>query len=77
MAGGAALRLSPSELGSLWEAEDPDLVLDTDDGRIRPVRHDRNEPSRLASIASGAGKAVATAAPVAAGAVISELARWD
>ncbi|MDE3075942.1 MAG: hypothetical protein KGJ86_10990 [Chloroflexota bacterium] len=77
MAGTAALRLSPRDFGSLWEAEDPDLVLDTDDGQIHPVRHDGNEPSRLASIASGAGKAVATVAPVAVGAALSELSRWD
>ncbi len=75
MASAAALRVSPSELRSLWEDDDPDLVLDNDGG-LRPLRRDGNEPSRLASLAGGAGKAVATAAPIAVDAIAS-LSRWD
>lgn len=76
MSSAAALRVSRREFASLWEGDDPDLFLDSDQGSIRPLRRDTSDPSRLASVAGGVGKAVATAAPVAIGAIASA-SRWD
>lgn len=76
MASAAALRVSRREFQSLWEGDDPDLVLDSDQGSIRPVRRDTSDPSRLASVVGGVGKAVATATPIAIDAIASA-SRWD
>lgn len=62
-----AIRMSPSDLESLWTRSEPDLELDQD-GRIRPVAVE-STPSR--------GSALGAAAPVALGAIISSVSRWD
>lgn len=61
----AVMRVSPSELAA-WGQEDPDLELDQD-GQIRPIPVPNATPAR---------GSLASAAPVAIGAIAS-LARWD
>jgi hypothetical protein len=67
MASEAALRIRPSDLDSLWARSEPDLELDQD-GRIRPVPTESSDRR---------GSAVGAAAPIALGALVSSVARWD
>jgi hypothetical protein len=64
----AVARIRPGDLDALWGRSDPDLELDQD-GRIRPVTAPSVEPSR--------GSALGSAAPVALGAIVSTVSRWD
>lgn len=64
----AVARIRPSDLEALWGRGDPDLELDQD-GRIGPIPVPSSEPSR--------GSALAAAAPVALGAIVSSISRWD
>ncbi len=63
----AAVRVRPSDLDALWARSEPDLELDQD-GRIRPVTT-ANAPAR--------GSVLGAAAPVALGAIVSSVGRWD
>ena len=64
----AVARISPSDLDSLWGRGEPDLELSRD-GQIRPMAQRSTEPSR--------GSAIGAAAPVALGAIVSAVSRWD
>lgn len=67
MASAAALRIRPSDLDALWSRSEPDLELDQN-GEIRQV---------AAPTAERRGSALGAAAPVALGAIVSSVARWD
>lgn len=60
--------LSAAELDRLWGSDEPDLELDQD-GRIRPIAVPRPDVPR--------GSAIGSAAPVALGAIVSSVSRWD
>lgn len=64
----AIARVSTSDLDALWGRSEADIELDQD-GRMRPVSAPAAEPSR--------GSALASAAPVAIGAIVSSISRWD
>lgn len=67
----AVARIRPSDLDALWARSEPDLELD-DDGRVRPIATEQAGSSR--------GSAIASAAPVALGMLVSSIAsvnRWD
>lgn len=61
-----AIRVRPSDLEALWARSDPDLELDQD-GRIRAI----------AESSTARGSAIGAAAPVAIGAIVSSVQRWD
>ncbi len=63
----AAVRIPTSDLDKLWARSEPDLELDQD-GRIHPI---------AAESPSSRGSALGAAAPVALGAIVSSVARWD
>lgn len=56
----------PSDLDEIWSRSEPDLELDPD-GRIRRVPAESEERR----------SAVSAAAPVALGAIVSSVSRWD
>jgi hypothetical protein len=63
----AAIRVRPDDLDALWARTEPDLELDQD-GRIRLIPSE-SAPSR--------GSVLGAAAPLALGAIVSSVARWD
>lgn len=76
----AVAQLTDRELDALWSRDEPDLVLDPDVGTLTPAKSGASEPRRGTSIATGIGKAVASAAPVAGSVLLSSIeaaARWD
>ena len=62
-----AIQIRPADLDALWARSEPDLELDQD-GRIRPIP-DESSPGR--------GSSLGAAAPVALGAIVASVARWD
>jgi hypothetical protein len=63
----AAVRVRPNDLDAVWARSEPDLELDQD-GRIRPIP---------AESSPGGGSALGAAAPVALGAIVASVQRWD
>ncbi len=63
----AVARIRPSDLDALWARSEPDLELK--DGRVQPIATEPTGSSR--------GSAIASAAPVALGMLVSSVARWD
>jgi hypothetical protein len=67
MTSAATIRVRPNDLDAIWARTEPDLELDQD-GRIRPIPPE-STPSR--------GSALGAAAPLALGAIVASVARWD